>query len=433
MLSFTAHESRTEADGSTLMTFSVRVPSREQIGGALEAERSLHRALNAAGACIMQTLLSRYDTDGEPLERAGTWFTSKGRSPAVYQTLSGEVTVERHLYQSPDGGRTFCPLEERARIAHDATLHFGSIIAEKYSARSGRAVVRDLARSHQRSVSLEFVQSCAAHMGEVAVKKEAHWTYAPDTPKDKVHSIVMGADGTCTAICEEGYKQAMAGTFSLLDEQGARLETIHIAHAPEDGKVTFKARMEREAARLKAWDPDITWQGICDGAPDLQDWLQKHCDTVTLDFYHVSEYLAAAAPAFEKAPTAQRTWLQTTLHSLKHEKDGASKILRRLRRALSATDAAPLCAAARPAVEQAVQYMERNLARMDYALLSEAGLVIGSGVTEAACKHIIKERTGGSGMRWKRRALQAVLSLRALVESGTRWEQFLTRIERHGF
>jgi hypothetical protein len=271
-------------------------------------------------------------------------------------------------------------------------------------------------------------------MGEVAVKKEAHWTYAPDTPKDKVHSIVMGADGTCTAICEEGYKQAMAGTFSLLDEQGGRLETIHIAHAPEDGKATFKARMEREAARLKEWDPDIAWQGICDGAPDLQDWLEKHCDTVTLDFYHVSEYLAAAAPAFEKDPAARRAWLQTTLHTLKHEKGGAEKILSRLRRSLAGTNpAGALPAGTRPAVEQAVQYMERNLARMDYALLADAGMVIGSGVTEAACKHIIKERTGGSGMRWKRPALQAVLSLRALVESGSRWEQFLTRIERHGF
>ena len=48
-------------------------------------------------------------------------------------------------------------------------------------------------------------------------------------------------------------------------------------------------------------------------------------------------------------------------------------------------------------------------------------------------EHIVKERVCGSGMRWKRKALQAVLSLRALTESSDRWEQFWSRIERFGY
>ena len=60
-------------------------------------------------------------------------------------------------------------------------------------------------------------------------------------------------------------------------------------------------------------------------------------------------------------------------------------------------------------------------------------MVIGSGVTAAACKHIVKERVCGSGLRWKRKALQAVRSLLALTESSYRREQFWSRLGRFGY
>jgi hypothetical protein len=39
---------------------------------------------------------------------------------------------------------------------------------------------------------------------------------------------------------------------------------------------------------------------------------------------------------------------------------------------------------------------------------------IGSGVTEAACKVIVKQRLCGSGMKWTEDGASVVLSLRAL-------------------
>ncbi len=46
----------------------------------------------------------------------GTKWTSKGRVAKIYETPLGEVLLERHLYQSSAGGKTICPLEEKARI-----------------------------------------------------------------------------------------------------------------------------------------------------------------------------------------------------------------------------------------------------------------------------------------------------------------------------
>ena len=58
---------------------------------------------------------------------------------------------------------------------------------------------------------------------------------------------------------------------------------------------------------------------------------------------------------------------------------------------------------------------------------------IGSGVTEAACKVIVKQRLCGSGMKWKEAGAAAVLSLRCLSYTRERWGQFWSKIDRWGF
>lgn len=45
-------------------------------------------------------------------------------------------------------------------------------------------------------------------------------------------------------------------------------------------------------------------------------------------------------------------------------------------------------------------------------------LPIGSGVGEAACKTLIPQRLKRSGMRWRHEGGQAILTFRALVQSG---------------
>jgi len=46
-------------------------------------------------------------------------------------------------------------------------------------------------------------------------------------------------------------------------------------------------------------------------------------------------------------------------------------------------------------------YRKNNLNRMNYAAHINQNLSIGSGVTETACKTLVKQRLCGSGMRWK--------------------------------
>ncbi len=69
---------------------------------------------------------------------------------------------------------------------------------------------------------------------------------------------------------------------------------------------------------------------------------------------------------------------------------------------------------------------------MDYPAFLAEGLPIGSGVTEAACKTLVKQRLCASGMRWKTKGAGIVLSLRALTQTAGRWTQFWQKIDQFG-
>jgi hypothetical protein len=82
----------------------------------------------------------------------------------------------------------------------------------------------------------------------------------------------------------------------------------------------------------------------------------------------------------------------------------------------------------------AITYFSDNIAqgRMNYAQHLKDNLPIGSGVIEAACKTLVKQRLCGSGMRWKTRGAKIVISLRALVQTKNRWQQFWDKINQLG-
>jgi len=67
---------------------------------------------------------------------------------------------------------------------------------------------------------------------------------------------------------------------------------------------------------------------------------------------------------------------------------------------------------------------------MSYPKFLAEHLPIGSGVTEAACKTLVKQRLCALGMRWKNKGAGIVLSLRALTQTVGRWTQFWEKIDQ---
>jgi len=60
---------------------------------------------------------------------------------------------------------------------------------------------------------------------------------------------------------------------------------------------------------------------------------------------------------------------------------------------------------------------------MRYDVCLSQGYPIGSGVVEGACRHVVKDRMEGTGMRWCVAGAQAMLDLRAIHCNGD-WDAF---------
>lgn len=411
------------SDGSLTVSFTF-TPANSM----LESEERLQRALNAAGNLATGKCLEQFDSDGTPLLVGGEKFTSKGRQPKGYQTPYGELSIERHVYQSAKGGATFCPLEVSGRVVRTATPLFARQVAFKYGAMNSTLAVADLAE-HGRALARSYLQELAADVASVAIEKEDAWSYVPSVAMEaEVNTIGVGVDGTCVLFCEEGYRQVMVGTIALYDGDGERLHTTYVAQAPEKGKASFFQKMERELAQVRQRFPQARVAGVADGAHDHWEWLEARSTWQVLDFWHASEYLTGASFAMARGQTERECWLEDACHRLKHDSGGAEALLAEMEGALPSAKGA-----AKEAVLKAISYFTSHLSRMKYALYLAMRLPIGSGVTEAACKCVVKERMSGSGMKWRSFGAQHVLALRALIKTTDRWEQFWHKISRFGF
>ena len=123
--------------------------------------------------------------------------------------------------------------------------------------------------------------------------------------------------------------------------------------------------------------------------------------------------------------------MDASCQTLKHEPGGAERVLKQLK---SLAKVRPW-AKDDEEVQRAITYFtnQSGARRMDYASRVQVNEPIGSGVTEAACKVIVKQRLCGSGMKWKEPGAAAVLSVRCLTYTTERWDQFWSRIDRYGF
>jgi hypothetical protein len=399
-------------------------------GSMLEMEEKILDGVNAMGNLASGEALKKFDADGENLTIGGTTWYSKGQQKKTYHTPYGDVTVRRHVYQNAEGGATMCPMDDGARIVIKSTPRYAKMIAHKSANNAVSQVMEDLEQNHGRRCLKATAQDISTYIGSVAQAKEESWDYAVPDLDGRVKTIGIGVDGTCMLLCDREWREAMTGTISLYDKNGERLHTIYVGAAPEYGKQTFFERMTREINRVKNLYPQARYVGIADGASTNWDFLKPFIDEEILDFYHATQYLAGASDAMGANDNARATWLDEACHNLKHKRHAAKNTLKDFHRIMDTTQ--NMKRETRKKLQSAITYFSNHLHQMNYADYAEAGYPIGSGVTEAACKTLVKQRLCCSGMRWTPAGAQTILSLRALVKTDCRWDQFWQKISQFG-
>jgi len=210
-----------------------------------------------------------------------------------------------------------------------------------------------------------------------------------------------------------GYQEVGCATLSFYDSDGERLKTVRFARMPEAKKATLKSTLTAEVRAALAQRPALTVVKVADGAPDNWTFLDSLVAEghAAVDFFHAAEQLQKAFDAAygENTPAAQAQG-QKYRHLLRDDKDGVKKVVRALAYLKRKHPR-------RDRIAQVLGYFRRHRRRMAYAALRACYLPIGSGVVEAACKTLASQRLKRSGMRWRHPGGQAILTLRALVQS----------------
>src|SRR3974377_771838 len=180
----------------------------------LDYEEQILDALNESGRLATRECLEQFDADGSPIVMGGVKLTAQGPGGKNNKSPYGEMGIQRHVYQSSEGGQTFCPLEQRARIVNSTTPRFAKMCSSKYALLNSISAQKDLSDNHGRQVSRCYLQDIAHDVAAIAEAKDDHWKYAEPELPASVATVALGIDGTCMLFCEDGFRQAMVGTIS---------------------------------------------------------------------------------------------------------------------------------------------------------------------------------------------------------------------------
>lgn len=134
-----------------------------------------------------------------------------------------------------------------------------------------------------------------------------------------------------------------------------------------------------------------------------------------IDFYHVSEYLAAAAEVI--AGQKAKLWLEKQQSRLKDNRVAVviQELLPHIERDEIRDEEA--------AVRRCHRYLTRHREQMNYREALAAGLPIGSGEIESGHRWVVQERLKKAGAWWKRENAKKMLALR-INRANHEWQSY---------
>jgi hypothetical protein len=192
------------------------------------------------------------------------------------------------------------------------------------------------------------------------------------------------------------------------------------------GSVLEVGELWEQTARAAGLGEQTRVHGVGDGAPWIAEQFDRHFGgqgRYLVDFYHVTEYLAAAAPTC--APRAVERWLRRQQERLKANQ--LDRVLREL--AAHMEPAVPVERGRRldgesvTPVRDCERYLRTRRGQLDYAGALAAGLPIGSGLIESGHRHVVQARLKKAGAWWYVQHAQSMLALRVVRANGD-WNHY---------
>jgi len=249
-------------------------------------------------------------------------------------------------------------------------------------------------------------------------------------PARPVKTLVTQMDGCMLPLVEtvaQGHSDRRKG--KQLSWQEARLccarshDQVDCVYGATFGTVNLAGLLWREVAGTAGLGDGTRVHGLGDGAPWILSTFKDQfgtgsATTYTIDFHHVSDYLAAAAQVI--APQSNQDWLHRQQAHLLNNKVG--RVLRNLEKHRETPEQkeAP--------VRSAFGYIHERQGHLDYAGARAAGLPIGSGEVESGHRHVLQKRLKIAGAWWLKPHAEAMLQLRTL-RANHDWHTYWTQLQ----
>lgn len=380
-------------------------------------------------------------------------YLNKGQSTKEIITSLGKIGISRSYYQHRSGGNSLFPLDEKLGVNGEILMPDVKEVvlfscAYNTPEESSRLLEKcSFIKLHPTQVKKaitsanEFIEATDLDIMDSVRQNEV-------IPESEI--MVCSLDGVNVLLNQAGkkkgrplerpvkenipassYKNVMCGSIShynIIQDKGKkvpqRICTKYIARMPEDCYPTFKREFEKEI-KFANTSPSVTKLVITDAHKSISGYLKNNTAfdgyQRVIDFYHASEHLSHLAEAIHgKSSAAANEWYKKYRDTLKTHKQGVSKLIRSAKYYLGSQSYSKT---REKEIQKHLGYFKKHKKFMQYAGYAEKGWPIGSGVIEAACKSVVKQRMCRSGQRWSIKGGQAILNLRSIVKSN-RWDGF---------
>lgn len=419
--------------------------SREEGFGFSAAEGRIRGAVGQVEIAALADVLTAAQPQSTLIEVHGEVYKRMSQTATVeYLALPGVVEIERALYRRVDvrNGPTVdaialrCGLVE-GRMTPGAAVGFAHL-SQAVPSREAAELCASLgvlpySRSalHRNALAVgkawdeqapfvhqELMQATEIPSNAAAVSVSVDRVSLP-MAEDRPRTELDRKRGVLRPISVE-FRMAYCAVWTLHDAEGEPLHSVRYAHIPDWGAEMMEASLVDDLRALLQMRPDLKLVTLADGAPEMQQLLDRvvaalgvQVEAQMVDFWHVTEKLAAAARAAGK-PVKETT--HRFARELLKDDNAIDAIEDELLGWAAATEGDELP----EELYDALVYIENQHHRLRYASARARGLPIGSGHVEATCKTIVSVRFKRAGARWRPGGAQPLLRLRALATS-SRW------------
>jgi len=234
-------------------------------------------------------------------------------------------------------------------------------------------------------------------------------------PAQGAEHVIAQADGTMICTVPSGPRKGKRPRewkeMRLVAAQAKdRATTVYGATF---GSVAETGQRWGHCTRQAGWGLKSQIHAVGDGA----DWIRLQSREVfgaqanfLCDFFHVSEYLGAAAPSCRPAQPDQ--WRRTQQQRLK--RGDIEPVMAALAEHLEAQGTPE----AEAPVRNGYRYLSNRLDCLDYPRAIALGLPIGSGMIESGHRHVLQARLKKAGAAWLHDHADQIAHLRVLRANG---------------